>query len=654
MTVQSGKRKRPLSKLSIGGLIITLGIVYGDIGTSPLYVVKAIVNNIQLPGYDVILGSASCIFWTLTLQTTLKYIIITLRANNKGEGGIFALYALIRKNRRWAYIVALLGGSTLLADGIITPAITVTSAIEGLRIIRPEIHTVLISVVILTLLFFIQQFGTRFIGKSFGPLMFIWFFTIGTIGFFQVIQGVEILNAVNPVYAFRLIISHPNALFILGAVFLATTGAEALYSDLGHCGLKNIRISWIFVKATLVLSYFGQSAWVLHHLGDARSGINPFYAIMPSWFLIPGIILATVAAIIASQALISGSFTLISEAISLNLWPKMTIKYPTEMKGQLFVPAINNFLWLASTGVIFLFRESSAMEAAYGLAISITMLTTTVLLILYLQKIKLHLFLIILLGIVYFSVEGLFFMANLKKFTHGGWFALTIACTSSVLMYAWYNGRAIKNKLMKYISLKDITEILLKVREDLSIPKYATNLIYLTKANRENEIESTIAYSLLDKQPKRADIYWFVHVDIIDEPYTCEYEVLPLSQGKILKVIIRLGFKVEPRLNLFFKSIRENLARNNDIQTTSRYPSLKEFSVSGDCRYILIDRILTADHTFNIRERLIMSLSDIIKHLAIPESKSYHIDSSNFILEKVPLGKPDKLKIPLKRIPKGE
>jgi len=648
---RSNHKKSKLNQLCLSGLIITLGIVYGDIGTSPLYVVKAVFGNLDFYNKDIVLGVASCIFWTLTIQTTLKYVIITLQANNKGEGGIFALYALIRKRNKWAYIVAIIGGSTLLADGIITPSITVTSAIEGLRIVNPEIPTILISIGILALLFFIQQFGTDFVGRSFGPIMLMWFITIGVLGFFQVIVSPEIIKAINPYYAVNLISHHPFALVILGAVFLATTGAEALYSDLGHCGIRKIRVSWVFVKTMLILNYFGQSAWILRNTGENQEILNPFFGIMPQWFVIPGIILATMAAIIASQALISGSFTLISEAISLNLWPKLTIKYPTELKGQLYVPAINIFLWVASTGVILLFKESSAMEAAYGLSISITMLMTTLLLVLYLQRMKVNRLLITFIIVLFLFIEGLFFVANLQKFTHGGWFALIIAVCFSILMYSWYNGRLIKNRLMKYVSLKEISSNLINIKKDQSIPKFATNLIYLTKVNKEHEIESTIAYSLLDKQPKRADIYWFLHIETLDEPFISEYEVVHLVPGEIIKINLFLGFKVEPRVNLLFKKIRDDLSKTREIQAGSRYPSLKEVPVSGDCRYILIDRILTADHAFNFRERLIMSLSDIFRHIAIPESKSYHIDSSNFVLEKVPLGRPDKLSFELKRRP---
>jgi KUP system potassium uptake protein len=436
---------------------------------------------------------------------------------------------------------------------------------------------------------------------------------------------------------------------VLGAVFLATTGAEALYSDLGHCGLKNIRISWTFVKTALLLNYFGQGAWIIHHPEIAGTGINPFFAIMPQWFILPGIIISTTAAIIASQALISGSFTVISEAISLNFWPKMTIKYPTEIKGQLYVPNINIFLWVACLGVVLLFRKSSAMQAAYGLSITFTMMMTTVLLLLYLSK-NLKTYLLILLGVVYFTIEGTFLIANLNKFSHGGWFTVLFAGIFTVMMYSWYNGRDIKNSLMTYIPINKLTEILKKVRADKTIPKFATNLVYITKADREHLIESTIVYSLLDKQPKRADIYWFIHINITDEPYAYQYKVTHIVPGIIIKVDFYIGFREESRINVYFRQVLEDLNKTGEIKTESRYPSLREFSITGDRRYVLIDRILTADHAFNIKERLIMNISDIIKILAIPESKSLHLDASNILLEKVPLGKPDKPPDRIRRI----
>jgi KUP system potassium uptake protein len=638
--------------LTLSGLIITLGIVYGDIGTSPLYVMKAIGAGLNIINQETIFGGVSCIFWTLTLQTTIKYIIITLRADNKGEGGIFALFAIIRRRHKWAYIIALIGGSTLLADGIITPSITVTSAIEGLRILNPQIPVVGIVLVIITLIFFTQQFGTSFLGKSFGPIMFFWFFTIAFLGTIQIIQYPVILQAINPVYAIKLLATHPEGVIILGAVFLATTGAEALYSDLGHCGLKNIRISWIYVKSALVLNYFGQAAWVINNPEFLKSNTNPFFGIMPQWFLLPGIALATMAAIIASQALISGSFTLISEAISLNFWPKMNIKYPTEIKGQMYVPNINLFLWISCLGVVLLFRDSTKMEAAYGLSITITMLMTTMLLLLYLSR-KVPIMILIFFGIIYVLIEGTFLYANLSKFKHGGWFTIMAAGLLAIIMYTWYNGRRIKNSLMVFVPIKNLLEVLTKVKEDSSIPKFATNVVYISKANELNQVESTIVYSLLDKLPKSADIYWIIHLDIKDEPFTFNYEVTHLVKGVIIRIDFHLGFKVEPRLNLFFKQVMEDLNQTGEIHIESRYPSLRDFSTSGDCRYIIIDRILTVDHKFSIVERLIMNISDLISVLAITDYRALHLDPSNIIVEKVPLGTPDSLPNKLTRIKYG-
>jgi KUP system potassium uptake protein len=650
MIMPKRKNSRNIYKVTLAGLIITLGIVYGDIGTSPLYVINAIGAGLDKINTETILGSLSCIFWTLTLQTTIKYIIITLRADNKGEGGIFALFALIRRKYKWAYLIALIGGSMLLADGVITPAITVTSAMEGLQAKYQHLRVIPIVLIILSFLFFIQQFGTRFLGKSFGPIMLIWFLTLTFFGTIQILKYPVIFQAISPEYAIRFLINHPGGFLLLGAVFLATTGAEALYSDLGHCGIANIRITWIFVKSALLLNYFGQAGWAIHHPDFARLGINPFFAIMPHWFILPGTFIATLAAIIASQALISGSFTLVSEAISLNFWPKMIIKYPTETKGQMFVPYINVFLWVACLGVVLLFKKSLAMEAAYGLAITVTMMMTTSLLILHFLRSKVSIYLIILFSAVYFTIEGAFLAANLTKFVHGGWFTMLISAILAVIMYSWYNGRRIKNELMNYTSFDSLITVLKKVREDDTIPKFASNLIYITKVDRKKDIESTIVYSLLNKQPKRADVYWFLHINIEDEPYAFEYKVTPLESGIIFKIDFHIGFRIEPKINLFFLQVLEDMNRNGEVSIISGYPSLESFGIHSDNRYILIDRILTAEHKFNVRERLIMNLSDIIRILAIPEARSLHLDASSFILEKVPLGSPDHLPYRIQRV----
>lgn len=635
--MEGNKRNRGINQLTTAGLIITLGIVYGDIGTSPLYVVKAIFTGFADFKEDFVLGAISCIFWTLTIQTTLKYVIIALQADNNGEGGIFALFALIRKRSSWAFLFAIIGGSTLLADGIITPAITITSAVEGFHLFNQHIIVVPVVIIILTLLFLLQQFGTKFISRSFGPIMLIWFLMIGIFGLLQVSSYPAILKAFYPQYAVNLLSQYPGGFMLLGAVFLATTGAEALYSDLGQVGAKNIRVSWIFVKITLILSYMGQGVWVLNHPNEAYAGVNPFFAIMPSWFTVAGIVIATSAAVVASQAVISGSFTLISEAISLNFWPKFKFRYPSEKKGQIFIARVNWFLWLACVFVVLHFDKSSAMQAAYGLSITITMIMTTVLLSLYIYNNKVPIPFLIWFLVVFLTVEIFFLFANIQKFGSGGWIAIAIASVFIFIMYTWYNGRKIKNKFLTFDEIEKYVPIIKKISKDNSIPKHATNLVYITKANSFFEIESKIIYSIIYKQPKRADVYWFLHIDITDEPNTFEYRVVHYDPGTIIKVEFKLGFKVEPRINLYFKQVVEDLVANGEVEILSRYASLREFNIISDFQYILIDRVSSSDVDFTPHEQVILDVYELIRKLSVSEARSLGIDTSNCIIEKVPL-----------------
>ncbi len=624
-----------IAGISLSGLIVTLGIVYGDIGTSPLYVMSAIAGSIAHIDRNFILGGLSCIIWTLTMQTTIKYVIITLRADNKGEGGIFSLFALIRRKLPWAYILAIVGGGALLADGIITPAITVVSAVEGLTLIYPQISIIPIVLVIITALFVVQQFGTKFVGSSFGPIMFFWFLMLSILGMIQIVKAPFILNAFNPYYVYVFLSKYPGGFILLGAVFLATTGAEALYSDLGHCGIKNIRISWIYVKFTLIVNYLGQGAWILskHYV----PGSNPFFATMPKWFLMPGITIATAAAIIASQALISGSFTLISEAMSLNLWPKMKKSYPTQIKGQVYMPAINWFLFIGCVFVILFFQQSEKMQAAYGLSITITMLMTTTLLMFYLMLKKVNFYLIGLFVFTYVAIEGAFLLANLHKFVNGGWFTIMLASIFILLMYGWYNARKIRNSFFVFVKISDYAEVITALSKDKSVPKYATNLVYITRANYHDEIESKIIYSIMNKQPKRADVYWFVHADILDEPNTFEYEVTQIVPGTIIKVDFRLGFKVEPRINLYFKQVLDDMEMNNEIDLTSRYESLRKYNIDSDFVFVIIDRIPNHDYDFSPHDKLMMGLYRLLHHLGISETRAFGLDTSSVIIEKVPL-----------------
>lgn len=625
-----------LHKLTAGGLLISLGIIYGDIGTSPLYVFKAIVAD-GIITTDLILGGLSCIFWTLTLQTTVKYVIITLRADNKGEGGIFSLYSLVRRRAKWLVIPAMIGGAALLADGMITPPITVSSAIEGLREFYPNLTTVPIVIVIISGIFLIQQFGTSFVGKAFGPLMFLWFGMMAVLGGVYVLQFPEILKAVNPYYAYHILVTNPNALFILGAVFLCTTGAEALYSDLGHCGRSNIRISWIFVKTCLLLNYFGQGVWLWQHQGTVLGGENPFYSLMPEWFLIFGICIATAAAIIASQAMIAGSFTLISEAVRMNLWPKVKINYPSNQKGQLYVPSINILLWIGCVIVVLIFKESKNMEGAYGLAINLTFLMTTILVAMFLKRRKVPTYLIVIFVSVYGFLELVFMVGNLAKFLHGGWFTLLLASILLSVMWAWSSARRIKNRYVRFVEIEDYYPILSELSEDTSVPKYASQLVYLTSANFTSEIESKIIYSILQKQPKRADVYWLVHVDVMDEPFTKEYKVEFLIPNKLIRIDFKLGFRVEQSINVLFRLVVEELVKKGEVDITSRYTSLNKHNIVGDFRFIVLEKVLSRSNKLTFIERIIMDYYFILKKFSLSEETGFGLDSSFVTLERVPL-----------------
>ncbi len=636
---------KDLQKLTAAGLLISLGIIYGDIGTSPLYVFKAIIGSQRvgaaLPVITeaVVLGGVSLIFWTLTLQTTLKYVVITLRADNKGEGGIFSLFSLVRRRAKWLIIPAVIGGCALLADGIITPPISVSAAIEGLQAYYPRLHTVPIVIAIIVMLFIIQQFGTSLVGKAFGPMMFIWFSMMGLLGIFFIAQMPMVIKALNPYYAIHLLSTNPNAFIILGAVFLCTTGAEALYSDLGHCGRKNIQISWIYVKTSLVLNYLGQAVWLLQHKGQAMDLDlhNPFYAIMPQWFLLYGIGIATIATIIASQALISGSFTLIAEAVRLNLWPKVRINYPTVQKGQLYVPSVNWLLCAGCVGVVLLFRHSDRMEAAYGLSITVAMLMTTILVSNFLRRKKLPTYIIVIFLSVYLVIESSFLAGNLVKFVHGGWFTLSVGAMLFIIMWTWYNARRIRNRYVKFIDISDYYGILKELSDDETVPKYASQLVYLTSANFDSEIESKIIYSILQKQPKRADIYWLIHVDVVDEPYKKEYEVNFLVPGKLIRIDFKLGFRVEQQINLLFRRVVEDLVKKGEVDITSTYKSLNKHKIVGDFRFVVIEKVLSRAHNLSFIESLMMGFYGILKHASLSEERGFGLDLSFVTVEKVPL-----------------
>jgi KUP system potassium uptake protein len=626
-----------IKKISLAGVIVTMGIVFGDLGTSPLYTMRAILTGGRENFSELLIyGSLSCIFWTLTLSTTIKYVIITLRADNNGEGGIFALFALLKKKSRWAAVLTMIGGSALLADGVIMPSITVTSAIEGLKLINPGIPVVPIVLIIIAVLFFIQQFGTNLIGSSFGPIMLIWFSILGILGLSQVVLNPFILQVISPVYAFRFLSEFPGGFILLGAVFLCTTGAEALYADLGHCGRGNIRVSWIYVKICLLLNYFGQGAWLILHYTPG-SDINPFFELMPKWLLLPGVIIAAAAAVIASQAIISGSFTLISEAVSLNFWPRIRVLHPTFIMGQVYLPFVNWFLWIACTIVVMVFKQSGNMNAAYGLAITITEIMTTLLLSNYLYQKGVNHRLILLLLMVYLTIEGSFLIANLYKFKNGGWFTLLLASAYFLVMVGWYFGRKIKNRYITFANLNKYTDLFKDLVKDESVPKTATNLVYIIRANRIDQVESKVIFSIFNKQPKRADTYWLLHVDRVTDPNQFDYHVTQIIPGILIRVDFHIGFKVEPRINLYFREVIEDLVGSGEIKLESGYESLRERNLPGDFKYILIERIMSRDFKLTNWENFILTLHGIAGKLSITDIPALQLDSTNTIIEQVPI-----------------
>ena len=626
------------NKAGLAGLLMTLGIVFGDIGTSPLYVMKAIVSTGETLDTDYILGALSCIIWTLTLQTTVKYVLIALRADNNGEGGILALYALLRRHRRrWIYVIAVIGASTLLADGVITPAITVTTAIEGLEGISPDLPVMPVVIAIITVIFFVQRFGTEHIGRTFGTFMLLWFLLLGVAGAAALTACPQVLKAFNPYYAVRLLVESPSWFFILGAVFLCTTGAEALYSDLGHCGRRNITISWLFVKAMLILNYLGQGAWILANAGRITAGVNPFYAIVPQDMLLFAIVMATGAAIVASQALISGSFSILSEAMNLHFWPRMRIKHPTNVKGQLFIPAVNLTMYVGVVLTVLLFRDSSRMEAAYGLAITVTMLMTTLLLGFYLRMNGTARIAAAAFVGAYCVIEGIFLAANLSKFMAGGWFTLLIGGLLCFIMLVWVAALKIRRRHLSSRRTSDYYGIISDIKADDTIPKYASNLVYVNHSRGEGSVDDKLIYSIINKQPKRADHYWLLNLDFVDTPDTLEYTFTPLVKDTLFSVTMRIGFRIEPRVSLYLRQIVENLVADGKLDLTSTYPSLRKNGIPGDFRFVIIHRVYYPEDSHNRRQNLLMSLYAIIRKIGIDEPNALGLDTSVVVVERVPL-----------------
>ncbi|WP_304233038.1 KUP/HAK/KT family potassium transporter [Jiulongibacter sediminis] len=646
-------QKSNLDKVTAAGLLVAMGIIYGDIGTSPLYVMKAIVGDRPITE-DIVLGGVSCVFWTLTLITTIKYVILILKADNNGEGGTLALFALVRRHAKWLTVPTMIGGAALLADGIIAPPISVSSAIEGLEILYPDIQTIPIVITILTILFVVQIFGTKVVGYAFGPIMAVWFSMLAILGVSMIVQYPMVLKALNPYYAFNLLANYPGGFYLLGAVFLCTTGAEALYSDLGHCGRGNIRISWIYVKTCLILNYFGQAAWLMLHEGQMLGDKKPFFQLMPEWFILPGIAIATMATIIASQAMISGSFSLISAAIRLNFWPKVKIHYPSNERGQLYIPSVNVLLYLGCIAVVLYFRRSENMEAAYGLAITVTMLMDTILMSYFLYTHRSKKRFVFTFLTIFLLIEFAFLFANLEKFPHGGWVSLLICIALGSVMYIWLKASEIKLRLTEFEKLDKYLESLKELSKDITVPKYTTHLIFMSNASRESEIESKIIYSIFQKRPKRADVYWFVHVDTTDEPNTLEYKVKHCAQDDVYKITFRLGFRQPHKIHLYFRHVLEEMVRNAQVDIRSRYESLNKHNVIGDFRFVVLKKFLASENDLPFWENVVMKSYFFVKQFTMSEETWFGLDSSAVKVEHVPLVIRPVENVPLKEIPWDE
>ena len=640
--------------LSIGAALVALGVVYGDLGTSPVYMTKAVVSGqggIAGMSESVVLGMLSLVIWALTLITTVKYVLVAMRADNHGEGGIFSLYSMVRKYFKFLVIPAMLGGAAFLADSILTPAVAITSAVEGLRTIPvlgqtlfgSQTTLVLISLVIIGVLFFVQQAGTTSIGRLFGPVMTAWFAFIAVAGVVNMTADLSVLRAFNPMYGIRFLLGPENraGLAVLGSVFLTITGAEALYSDMGHVGRGNIYVTWPIVKITLILNYLGQGAWLIANQHNeslaAITDLNPFFQMLVPELRPFAVVFGVVAGVIASQALITGAFTLVSEAARLSWMPRMRIFYPSQTKGQLYIPFVNVFLWLGTTAVILFFQTSHNMEAAYGLALTVTMLSTSLLLFVYIWKVRGHLLPATLFLVFFGLVELAFFASSLTKFFHGGYVTVFMALGLLVVMLSWSAGTRVERSQRQRMDVESLLPSFERITRDDSIPLMAENLIYLTSDNDMKRIDRDIVYSVFANRPHRAHAYWVVNIVIANEPYTREYSVDSFGTHCFFRVRIRLGYKVSQHLRAFMRQIMHDMVQTGDLDPQlSPYPDFDGRDV-GDTRFVLIHKVLTPESAVPPRARLAIKIKYTIRKYVGSPIQWYGLESTAPIIEVMPL-----------------
>lgn len=647
-------REKRKAKFSFGMFLVTIGIVYGDIGTSPLYVMKSILQGnggIGAINEDFIVGSLSLIIWTITLLTTVKYVLIAMKADNNGEGGIFSLYSLVRSCGKWLIFPAMIGGAALLADGVLTPAVTVTTAIEGLRSIPSmdkflgvgQTNVILITLAIICALFAVQHAGTSKIGKAFGPMMLVWFSFLGVTGLLNVFQNPIVIKAFNPLYAVQVLLSPYNkaGLMILGSVFLAATGAEALYSDMGHVGRENIYFSWPFVKACLILNYLGQGAWILASRADtallAIEDLNPFFQMLTPALRPVAVLLGAMAAVIASQALITGSYTLVSEAILLDLMPHLNVQFPSDTKGQLYIDTVNKLLWVGCTMVVLYFRSSARMESAYGLAITVTMLMTTLLLSVYLLRVRKKKTLAGAVLVVFGAIESVFFLSSLGKFAHGGYVAVILALLLLGIMVIWYRGTKLEHKYCVRLKLRDYIKNLSDLHDDESVPLLAHNLIFFEGGSDVETIDRDILYSILDKDPKRAEAYWFISLHVLDKPNVMNYSVETFGTDFIFRVKLNLGFKDDQRVNVYLRQIVQDLIESGELPVQERKYSIYGKSNVGSFKFFFFRKTVPTKEGLSRADEIILGLKYAIRKAAGSKVKWYGLDTSSVTVEPVPL-----------------